>query len=59
MTGVPVVVLIDKKGVVQSVHHGYNPAYKPAVKEMRCKELDTLLAGKTLAKEALGDAKSP
>ena len=40
-------ILIDKKGVVQSVHLGYNPGIKATLK----KELDTLLAGKDLAKE--------
>ena len=41
-------VLIDKKGVVQSVHIGYDPAIKATLG----KELDALLAGKDLAKEA-------
>jgi thiol-disulfide isomerase/thioredoxin len=51
---IPLLVLIDKKGVVQSVHVGYNPAIKTTL----CKELDALLAGKNLAKEALRDAKA-
>jgi hypothetical protein len=50
---IPLLVLIDKKGVVQSVHVGYNPAIKTTLR----KELDALLAGKDLAKEALRDAK--
>ena len=44
---IPMLVLVDKKGVVQSVHVGYNPAIKTTL----AKELDALLAGKDLAKE--------
>jgi peroxiredoxin len=51
---IPLLVLIDKKGVVQSVHVGYNPA----IKTMLRKELDGLLAGKNLAQEARNDAKA-
>ena len=51
---IPMLVLIDKKGVVQSVHIGYSPAIKTALS----KELDALLAGKDLAKEALHEAKA-
>ena len=47
-SAIPLLVLIDKKGVVQSVHVGYNPGIKSTLK----KELDTLLAGKDLAKNA-------
>ena len=42
-------VLIDKKGVVQAVHVGYNPAIETTL----TKELDDILAGKDLAREAL------
>jgi thiol-disulfide isomerase/thioredoxin len=45
--GIPTLVLVDKKGVVQSVHIGYNPGIKAELK----KELDALLAGKDLAKD--------
>jgi thiol-disulfide isomerase/thioredoxin len=50
---IPMLVLIDKKGVVQSVHVGYDPAIKATLQ----KELDDLLAGKDLAREALARAK--
>jgi thiol-disulfide isomerase/thioredoxin len=46
--GIPTLVLIDTKGVVQAVHVGYNPAIKTTLP----KELDDLLAGKDLSKEA-------
>jgi thiol-disulfide isomerase/thioredoxin len=46
---IPMLVLIDKKGIVQAVHIGYNPAIKGTL----TKELDDILAGKDLAKEAL------
>jgi peroxiredoxin len=49
---IPMLVLIDKKGIVQSVHVGYNPSIKRALK----KELDALLAGKDLAQAAEGGA---
>ena len=45
---IPMLLLIDKKGVVQSVHVGYDPGIKAVLK----KELDAMLAGKDLAKEA-------
>ena len=48
---IPALVLIDKKGVVQSVHVGFNPAIKATLH----KEIDALLAGKDLAKESLAD----
>ena len=49
---IPTLVLIDKSGVVQSVHIGYNPAIGDA-----SQKLDSLLAGKDLAKEARQEAK--
>jgi thiol-disulfide isomerase/thioredoxin len=51
---IPLLVLVDKKGTVQSVHVGYNPAIKATLS----KELDALLAGKDLAKEAGDQAKA-
>jgi thiol-disulfide isomerase/thioredoxin len=51
--GIPTLVLVDKKGVVQSVHVGYNPG----IKKTLAQELDALLAGKDLAKEAGGKLK--
>ncbi|HZW33807.1 MAG TPA: DUF2092 domain-containing protein [Isosphaeraceae bacterium] len=51
---IPLLVLIDKKGLVQSVHVGFNRAIKTTLR----KELDALLAGKDLAREAARDAKA-
>jgi thiol-disulfide isomerase/thioredoxin len=45
VSGIPMLLLIDKKGVVQAVHIGYSPAIE---KELH-KELDGILAGKNLA----------
>ncbi len=50
---IPMLILIDKKGVVQSVHVGYNPSIKKTLQ----KELDALLSGKDLAAEAAGGNK--
>jgi len=50
---IPLLVLIDKKGVVQSVHVGYSATIKTTLQ----KELDALLAGKELAKESPSEAK--
>lgn len=46
--GIPTLVLIDKAGVVQSVHVGFSPDIGDKLK----KELDAVLAGKDLAAEA-------
>lgn len=43
---IPMLVLIDKKGIVKSVHIGYSPGIKKTLQ----KELDALLAGKDPAK---------
>jgi len=43
--GIPMLMLIDKKGVVQVVHIGY----EPGIEKVLHKELDSLLAGKDLA----------
>ncbi len=51
---IPMLVLVDKKGVVQTVHVGYNPSIKTDL----TKELDALLAGKDLTKEAAERAKA-
>ncbi|MFO1094530.1 MAG: DUF2092 domain-containing protein [Planctomycetaceae bacterium] len=50
--GIPMLVLIDKKGVVQSVHLGYNDGIEQALHQ----ELDDLLSGKNLAEETLAKA---
>lgn len=47
--GIPTLVLINKAGVVQSVHIGFSPQIGDKLKA----ELDALLAGKDLAAEAL------
>jgi hypothetical protein len=50
--GIPQTVVIDKAGIVQVVHMGFNPAMKKTFP----KELDDVLAGKNLAKETLDKA---
>jgi thiol-disulfide isomerase/thioredoxin len=45
---IPLLVLIDKKGIIQAVHVGYNSD----VKEVLHKELDGLLAGNDLVAKA-------
>ena len=47
--GIPTLVLIDKKGIVQAVHVGYNPNIKQNLR----RELNDLLAGKDLVKETI------
>jgi thiol-disulfide isomerase/thioredoxin len=49
--GIPMLMLIDKNGVVQVVHVGYDPAGN--VETKLHKELDSLLAGKDLASVTL------
>jgi peroxiredoxin len=44
VSGIPVLVLIDKAGIVQSVHVGFSPDLEETLKQ----ELDALLAGKDL-----------
>jgi len=51
---IPMLVLVDKKGVVQSVHVADNPEFRTTL----VKELDALLAGKDLSREALDLAKA-
>ena len=54
--GFPTLVLLDGKGVVQSAHVGYSPD----IREKLTTEIDTLLAGKPLAKEKATEvAKKP
>jgi len=45
VSGIPTLVLIDKAGVVQSIHVGFSPSIGDQLK----RELDVLLAGGTLA----------
>ncbi len=50
---IPMLVLIDKAGVVQRVHVGFSPNIEATLKT----ELDALLAGTDLASEAKQGAK--
>ena len=52
--GIPQTVLIGKDGKVQVVHVGYNSQ----LGKMLTKEIEALLAGKDLAKEALAKAEA-
>jgi hypothetical protein len=45
--GIPLLAIVDKKGIVQSIHVGYSPGLKKTLR----KELDAILAGKNLAAE--------
>jgi peroxiredoxin len=47
--GIPMLLLVDKKGIVQSVHVGYSSD----IKKILQKELDGILAGKNLAKATI------
>jgi peroxiredoxin len=51
---IPLLVLVDKEGLVQAVHVGYSPDFKTTLR----KELDGLLAGKNLAAESLSAHKA-
>lgn len=50
---IPVLLLIDRRGILQSVHIGFGKDLKAVLKE----ELDTLLAGKSLVKAPSSPAK--
>jgi thiol-disulfide isomerase/thioredoxin len=52
VTGIPMTVLIDKQGTVQSVHVGY----RPDVKKVLTEEFTAILEGKNLAEETLKKA---
>ncbi|HOW17803.1 MAG TPA: hypothetical protein PLC79_02105, partial [Phycisphaerae bacterium] len=43
--GIPLTVIVGKDGTVQAVHEGFDPDMKASIR----KDLDALLAGKTLA----------
>jgi peroxiredoxin len=47
--GIPLLAIVDKKGIVQSIHVGYSRG----IKQVLHKELDAILAGKNLAAETL------
>jgi thiol-disulfide isomerase/thioredoxin len=46
--GIPMLVILDTKGIVQSVHLGYNPGAPEPLSKTLAKEVDSLLAGKSL-----------
>jgi thiol-disulfide isomerase/thioredoxin len=48
LEGYPTLVILDGKGVVQSVHVGYDPRSSVPLNKSLAKEIDTLLAGKSL-----------
>ena len=48
---IPLLVIVDKKGIVQSVHVGYSTG----IKEELHKELDGILAGKNLAAATIAE----
>jgi thiol-disulfide isomerase/thioredoxin len=47
--GYPTLVILDGKGIVQSVHVGFNPEAAEPLSKTLAKEIDTLLEGKSLA----------
>jgi thiol-disulfide isomerase/thioredoxin len=46
--GIPTLVILDAKGIVQSVRVGFNPDAPEALNKTLAKEIDSLLAGKSL-----------
>ena len=46
--GIPTLVILDAKGIVQSVRVGYDPDAPEALSKTLAKEIDSLLAGKSL-----------
>jgi len=50
---IPMLVIVGKDGTVQSIHLGYSPALKGVL----TRELDQLIAGKSLAVASLPEAK--
>jgi thiol-disulfide isomerase/thioredoxin len=56
--GFPTLVILDAKGNVQSIHEGYNAEAAEPLNQSLAKEIDTLLAGKSLveSKDKDGDA---
>ena len=47
--GYPTLVILDGKGIVQSVHVGFNPEAAEPLNKTLAKEIDTLLEGKSLS----------
>jgi thiol-disulfide isomerase/thioredoxin len=58
LEGYPTLVILDGKGVVQSVHVGYNPQAGEPLHKSLAKEIDALLEGKSLT-EAKEKSKEP
>jgi thiol-disulfide isomerase/thioredoxin len=48
LEGYPTLVILDGKGIVQSVHVGYDPSSSVPLNKSLAKEIDTLLGGKPL-----------
>ena len=48
LEGYPTLVIVDRKGIVQSVHVGYDPNSSVPLNKSLAKEIDTLLDGKSL-----------
>jgi thiol-disulfide isomerase/thioredoxin len=63
LEGYPTVIILDRQGVVQSVHVGYDPNTGVPLNKSLAKEIDKLLAGessltpKRASKDALGKSK--
>jgi thiol-disulfide isomerase/thioredoxin len=49
LEGYPTLVILDQKGIVQSVHVGYDPTSSVPLNKSLAKEIDTVLGGKALA----------
>ncbi len=52
LQGYPTLVIIDRQGIMQSVHVGYDSTSSSPLNKTLAKEIDTLLGGKPLAKSA-------
>jgi thiol-disulfide isomerase/thioredoxin len=52
LEGYPTLVIVDRKGVVRSVHVGYDPSSSVPLSKSLAKEIDSLLDGKSLVAPA-------
>ena len=50
LEGYPTLVILDQKGIVQSVHVGYDPSSGTPLNRSLTKEIETLLGGKPLVR---------
>lgn len=48
--GLPTLVILDGKGLVQAAHVGFDPDMRPGLREKLTSEIESLLAGKPLVK---------